>query len=126
MQWDSRPGAGFTSGKPWPRLSDNYADVNVAALAKKADSILSLYRALIALRNREPALHDGRIETVAADNNVLRYERADGDRRLLIVLNFSGTAAETAMPSHPAVLSTHMDAPGSNPLRPYEGRIFQL
>jgi alpha-glucosidase len=126
MQWNSGPGAGFTTGKPWLRLSASYETVNVAALAQEEDSILNLYRALTRLRSSHAALNSGRVEGVTAGNGVLRYERVDNSQRFLVVLNFAGTPAATPMPPEPALLSTHMDHPADLLLRPYEGRIFQL
>jgi alpha-glucosidase len=126
MQWDGGPGAGFTTGKPWLRLNANYPQVNVDALGRTEDSILNLYRALIGLRNDHAALNSGRIAGVTADGSVLRYERLDESQHFLVMLNFAGTPASAAMPSHRAVLSTHMDQTDDQTLRPYEGRIFQL
>ena len=64
--------------------------------------MLSLYRALLALRRREAALSLGPIAAVAAGGEVLRYERHDPQdgRRLLVALNFGG--AEQALERWPA------------------------
>ncbi len=35
MQWDDSENAGFTTGKPWFRLSDRYQEINVKKLWKK-------------------------------------------------------------------------------------------
>ena len=77
MQWDGSKFAGFTEGTPWLRLAADCATVNVAALSGQGDSMLSLYRELIRLRNSNAALHAGAIENVASNGHVLRYERTE-------------------------------------------------
>jgi glycosidase len=77
MQWDSSRFAGFTDGTPWLRLGADHATVNVATLSGQSDSVLSLYRTLIGLRNGNAALNSGRVEGVASNGHVLRYERVD-------------------------------------------------
>jgi alpha-glucosidase len=126
MQWDGSPSAGFTTGKPWLRLSADYEQVNVATLSQAADSMLNLYRGLISLRSTNAALHSGGVEAVAAGNNVLRYERVEDNQRFAVVLNFSGVGATIQVPAGQPVLSTHMDQPSDATLRPYEGRIYKL
>jgi alpha-glucosidase len=49
MQWDGTPGGGFTTGEPWLPLVDP-ADRNVADQASDPESLLSLYRDLLAWR----------------------------------------------------------------------------
>lgn len=59
-------GAGFTSATPWLPLAADYAERNVERQQTDPRSLHSLYRALLALRRREPALHAGTIESVEA------------------------------------------------------------
>ena len=49
MQWDASPNGGFTTGQPWLPLVDPAAR-NVAAQRDDPDSLLSLYRDLLAWR----------------------------------------------------------------------------
>src|ERR1700761_4056378 len=74
MQWDSSQCAGFTQAKPWLRLAADYTAVNVAALSTQAGSMLSLYRALILLRNANTALNSGGVEQVVSDGRILGYQ----------------------------------------------------
>ncbi len=60
MPWDATAAGGFTTGKPWLPLNADHATRNVAALSADPSSILSLYRALIALRRGSPALRQGK------------------------------------------------------------------
>src|SRR5204862_3716968 len=50
MPWEPGRGAGFTAGEPWLPLGADADRRNVALLRADPDSILSLYRRLLALR----------------------------------------------------------------------------
>src|ERR1700721_224055 len=52
MQWDATPNAGFSMTLSWLPLADDFAHENVVNLDADAQSILSLYRALIKLRKQ--------------------------------------------------------------------------
>jgi len=131
MQWDSGRFAGFTKGTPWLRLAPDYADVNVAQLSHQSDSMLSLYRALINLRNANAALNSGGVEKVASNGSVLRYERFDQERRFAILLNVSQAREVATVDSGAIVVSTHLDRTGevvvtNLSLRPFEGVVVQF
>jgi alpha-glucosidase len=90
MQWDASPHAGFTSGTPWLRIDKSFARENVAAQKQDPASMLTLYRKLIALRQREPALKTGSYERVFADRQGLAYVRkSEAGAAFLIVLNLT-------------------------------------
>jgi alpha-glucosidase len=95
--------------------------------------MLSLYRALIALRRTEPALGIGRYEPVNAAGPILAYLRCHRKRRLLIALNFDAEPAILHVPMDGAriLLSTHLDRDGPVAadglwLRGDEGVIVEL
>ena len=50
MQWSAARNAGFGEGEPWLPLADDYEHCNVAQQAHEPDSMLALYRSLLALR----------------------------------------------------------------------------
>ena len=130
MPWDASPNAGFSSGRPWLPLGD-HARVNVATLEQNSGSILHLYRRLIALRAELPVLVLGKIEDLAAENNVLRYCRIHADERLQVLLNLSHEPATVSVQDGTILLSTFLDregreAPGTIHLRPAEGVILHL
>ena len=59
MQWDDSENAGFTTGKPWFRLSDRYQEINVKKALEKNDSVFYYYKDLICLRHEEELLTEG-------------------------------------------------------------------
>lgn len=90
MQWDSSENAGFTDAKPWLRLDNAYPKINVAAQKEDTDSMLSLYKRLIELRQQEKSLILGDYFPVFSDRQLLAYARkAENEPRFLIVLNLS-------------------------------------
>jgi alpha-glucosidase len=133
MPWDSGQHAGFTDGQPWLPIGTGNREVNVAAQEKDASSMLSLYRNLNSLRRSEPALSAGEYIPIAATDTILAYERQDGARRLLIVLNLSDQPQQLDAVSgkRRLLLSTLLDRTGESinggfSLRANEGVIAEM
>jgi alpha-glucosidase len=129
MQWDSTPLAGFTTGRPWLPIAPDHATANVATQNDDAESMLTLYRNLIFLRATHPALVDGRIQSIAAQDNVLRYQRNGANETLLILLNLSHEPIQVDG-SGIILKSTHGGRDGkyvaeSTTLRPAEALILK-
>jgi glycosidase len=90
MQWDSSPGAGFSQAKPWLPVNSDYASRNVAAQEGDHASLLSWYKALIALRRSRHELREGGIAFLDLAPDVLAYERrGQAGMGVLVLLNFS-------------------------------------
>jgi alpha-glucosidase len=133
MQWNAQAHAGFTTGTPWLPVAENYAQVNVEAQRRDPCSLLTLYRRLIALRAREPALHSGAYAPIVTDDRLVAYTRTSGDRRLLIALNLSSDTVVFRQDGlhGRVILSTFLDqvetaAHGAFLLRGNEGLVVQL
>jgi alpha-glucosidase len=132
MQWDASANAGFTTGEPWLPLADDYAIVNVEAQRSDPRSMLSLYKALIRLRRREPVLSIGDHVKAWAQNQVLCLERHLDGRSVTVVLNFGAVPAAVelaARQSGRVLISTHLDraderAAGTLRLRADEGVVI--
>ncbi len=135
MQWDATPNAGFSSAEPWLPLGDDFTSRNVARQSSDNQSPLSLYRRLLWIRRRSPALYGGAyrpLETKTED--VFAYLRESGDNQKLVALNFSGHPLTVQLPlqGHGEIqLSTHLDRaetvqfPAIS-LRPYEGLLINM
>jgi alpha-glucosidase len=134
MQWDGTPNAGFTTGKPWLRLSDDHRSVNVASQSRDPKSILSLHRTLLHARREELTLQVGSYRTVLADENVLAFERRYGDAAFLVILNFSRDSTRFEIETgrrHVILVTTEMDRNGESiggalDLRPGEGIVLEV
>ncbi|HYD81541.1 MAG TPA: alpha-amylase family glycosyl hydrolase [Paucimonas sp.] len=96
MSWSADPdNAGFTRGKPFRALAANAAAQNVAAQANDARSLLSFYKAMLALRNTRPSLARGSYEGAFAAGGVLGFRRKLAGETTLVLINY-GTAAASA------------------------------
>ncbi|AFG38610.1 alpha-glucosidase [Spirochaeta africana] len=152
MQWSEARHAGFTAGEPWIPVNPNHVSVNVAAQESDSDSTLSWYRRLIALRRQHRVLRRGsfRILRRTASRDVVCFVRrlsgkpqAAGEvRRVLVLVNWTGSQAEARLPrriagasrrrfSCAAVNYRYRDAGRSlsaegrkTVLRPYEARVY--
>jgi alpha-glucosidase len=142
MQWDVGPHAGFApphTEELWLPLNPNYRQVNVAAQLEQPDSMLNLYRQLLAYRRQQPALNRGPYRSfTGCPEETFVYLRlpptdAPDSPSHLIAINFGGSEKEIRLSgmSGQAVLSSTWD--GALPpdisvftLRAHEGLLFRL
>ena len=90
MQWNDTPNAGFTMGIPWNPIPVTYQTYNVADELKDPNSILNWYKALLALRHKDPALLEGEYIALNQDDpNVLSYLRKTKNEAILVAINMS-------------------------------------
>lgn len=135
MQWSTRPFAGFSQAEPWLPLSRDWQQRNVALFEEQPDSLLNLYRRLLALRKNSQALRTGDYRALHVDEAIFGFERFDKNERLAIVLNFS--EQERSVPDLPRdyrsaslMFSSHGRIEGDEPLagkrlKAGEGLILQ-
>jgi len=97
MQWDASATAGFTTGRPWLRPT-NQAKINVAAELAHGE-IFKYYQQLIKLRQTMPIVADGSYRTWRLDDDqVFGYWRELGTQRLLVLNNFYATTTTVELP----------------------------
>ncbi|HWT22024.1 MAG TPA: alpha-amylase family glycosyl hydrolase [Solirubrobacteraceae bacterium] len=110
MPWDDGPNAGFAppGAEPWLPLADGAAALSVAAQRDDPASLLSLYRRLLSLRRADPALALGSWELLRAEDGVLAYARALGERRVVVALNLTPEPAAVTAGGE-VLLGTHGD-----------------
>jgi Glycosidases len=96
MQWDGGANAGFTAAgvKTWLPVPASASAVNVAAQEGKADTLLSWYRTLGALRKSNPALAQGdQVMLNPDDTHVLAFiRRTPKGEAVLVACNFTPDA----------------------------------
>jgi alpha-glucosidase len=138
MQWDDTENAGFTSPEvtPWLPVDASHTTLNVAAQETDAESPLSLFRRLLALRREHPALTSGSIDLVdVGHEDVLAYVRKEGDDRILIVINLGASplvvdaglvAREGLVLCSTDMRPTGSIALGSLGLHPGDGLVIQV
>lgn len=88
IPWDGTPTHGWAGDSPWLPWPPDAARRNVANLRDDPTSILHLYRRLIALRRRTPALVAGASELVDSPEGTVAFRRFDGDSSVTVLVNF--------------------------------------
>ncbi|MDK7184127.1 alpha,alpha-phosphotrehalase [Lacticaseibacillus rhamnosus] len=109
MQWDDTANAGFTTGTPWLR-STNQREINVKAELAHGE-IFRFYQKLIALRKQYQVISDGSYVPFGTEiDRLYAYERVAGDAHLLVLNNFSDKTITVPLPprfQHARVLITN-------------------
>ncbi|MDR6198030.1 alpha-amylase family glycosyl hydrolase [Siphonobacter sp. SORGH_AS_0500] len=106
MQWNASTYAGFSSEKPWLRLSSTYRRLNVESEKDNPFSMLTLYKRLIDLRQKELSFTAGDYIPVYSDQQILAYKRThENAPAFLIVLNLTHRPAYFK-PEHDAFKGT--------------------
>jgi alpha-glucosidase len=134
MQWDAGAFAGFSTTQPWLPLAPEYPGENVANLAGDRTSIYTLYRRLLQLRRRTPALVAGAYRPVVASGDLLLFVREHEGARILVALNLGDeptvVSAQQAWKGR-VLISSHLDREaekilGDIALRSNEGVVVEL
>ena len=89
MQWTAETGAGFTDGTPWLGINGNNVRINYRDQQSRADSVLSFYKKMIALRASSETLKSGDFSPLYYKHNVIAYARELGMELYITILNFS-------------------------------------
>ncbi|WP_270766167.1 alpha,alpha-phosphotrehalase [Lacticaseibacillus rhamnosus] len=109
MQWDDTANAGFTTGTPWLRPT-NQREINVKAELAHGE-IFRFYQKLIALRKQYQVISDGSYVPFGTEiDRLYAYERVAGDAHLLVLNNFSDKTITVPLPprfQHARVLITN-------------------
>lgn len=123
MMWHY-PDNHFSNGTSW--LPDEpVAGHSVSQQDHDPYSLLNWYRKLIWLRKRTPALHQGELQLLDSDEDMLVYERRHHTRRILILLNFSANCR--TFPLHQeSIVQCLANSDTDNPSLSYEHNELML
>jgi alpha-glucosidase len=89
IPWDGTRSHGWGSAAPWLPWPPDAGTRNADALRADSDSILHLYRRLLATRAASPALLAGAFDWRDAPEQVLAYERSGGGDRRMVLVSFA-------------------------------------
>ena len=109
MQWNTSANAGFSEARPWLPIPESFKTHNVATESSDPDSILNVYKRLLALRRSHAALLDGDLIFVNEnDPAVLSYVRKsrDGSSSVIVALNMTGEPHTVSLDLRAQGLST--------------------
>jgi trehalose-6-phosphate hydrolase len=88
MQWDESRNAGFSSGKPWIKVQQNYREVNVQQELLQKNSILNTYKSLLVIRDREKTLQYGNYEDLECHDGRIQFTRSYAGDKITVIINF--------------------------------------
>lgn len=130
VQWDSTENAGFTTGKPWMRVNDNYKEVNVAAQSDDPDSVLSFWKTALQMRKNHKGLFNyGKLTILDFENQqVFTYLKTYNNQKAYVVLNFTAQPVEFTKledGEFNLILSNEPDF-DVDTLGPYEARVYEV
>lgn len=97
MQWDSSDNAGFTKGKAWLKVNENYKNINVETNIKNDDSVYNFYKKLIKIRKSKEYLElmtYAKMNRISVDDNIMAFTREFEDKKLLIIANYQKQETE--------------------------------
>ena len=130
VQWDDSENAGFTTGKPWFYVNQNYKEINVAQQERDPDSILNFYKKAIALRKSLKVVRHGNYrELYRYSSKLYVYAREMEGEKILVVCSFSDKPhifpAPTGFDFEKAelILNNYNDV-DHHLLKPYESRVY--
>jgi alpha-glucosidase len=110
MPWNNHAAnVGFTTGTPWLPLPESHRAKAVNTQEDDKGSILSLTRALVALRKAEPTLRSGVTEFLEGPETLLRFARKLGRTRIDCLFNVGANPLELhwAVPEGAKMLVGH-------------------
>ena len=130
VQWDDTENAGFTTGKPWFYVNQNYKHINVAAQEADPNSLLNFYRKAISLRKWLAVVRKGDYQEFDRMNpHLYLYARTMKGQKILVACSFAEKPIRFRFPkgfeesSAKLILQNYEKAEGTV-LKPYETRVY--
>jgi len=90
---------GFSEQKTWLPQPASHLPLSVESQSNNPDSLLSHYRRMIAQRKSLPALINGSIEAVTANENVLSFIRRTDEQVFFCAFNLSSLSQSVQLPA---------------------------
>lgn len=131
MQWENSKNAGFTKGKPWIKINENYPSINVADQEQDPLSVLSFYKKVTRLR------HDPKYQAIFSTGDftplyeeipaLIAYARTRKQQTVSVIVNFKNQCQAIPSISGKCVLNNNSalsEADGQILLQPYQAVVF--
>ena len=134
IQWDDSQNAGFTTGKPWLAVNENYKEINAKKALEDKNSIFHHYKNLIDIRKKNDTIIYGDYKLLCSeDKNIFAYIRELNGDKILVVCNFYEDEAifkfDDDFNFANILLSNYNDSSKlleNLTLRPYEAIMYRL
>jgi alpha-glucosidase len=119
IPWTRGPSHGWPAS-PWLPFAPDAAPRSVEAQREDADSVLHLYRRLLAARRDSPALRLGSMKILDGPAGLFVYRRDAGDDRRWVVVNFRDEPTPLELDGS---LSVEVASDGAEEGEPFRGRV---
>jgi oligo-1,6-glucosidase len=131
FQWNTSKNAGFSEGKPWLKVNQNYTTINAEAQEKDPNSTLNYFKKIVALRKNYPILIYGKYSLVDKENPaIFAYTRELYGKKVAVLLNFTDKEAQLnsdlKLKNAKVLLSNYTNTSTNGVLKPYEAIILEL
>lgn len=134
MQWNDSPNAGFTKGKPWLKVNDNYKEINVESQLEDPHSIFTHYKKVLNFRHNKykDLIVYGKVNFLTiGDESVMAYTREDDHKKIMVISNFFEKEQTRSfdLVGKNVILSNYNDSKfdlTSITLRAYESIVIEL
>lgn len=134
MQWDDSENAGFTTGKPWLSINENYKEINAKKSLEDKNSVFYHYKKLIEIRKANETIIYGDYKLLCEDDkNIFAYTRELNGDKILVVCNFYEKKVEfkydKEFKNAEILLSNYTDSSleiDKLKLRPYEAIMYRV
>ncbi|NFI93749.1 alpha-glucosidase [Clostridium botulinum] len=105
FHWNNGKNAGFTEGKPWIIINENYKHINAESQISDENSVLSFYKKLIKLRKSDEfkdAIVYGEFKpTLEQYDNIFSFYRKGKEKKLMLIANYQKDEYKIRIPSLP-------------------------
>lgn len=92
FQWNGSENAGFTTGRPWLKVNENYKVINSNSQIKDEESVFNFYKKLINLRKSEEfkdaIVYGEFVPTLEEYDNLFAFYRQGESKKLMILANY--------------------------------------
>ena len=130
VQWDDTENAGFSTGKPWMRVNDNYKEINVASQVNDPNSLFSFWKQSLKIRKEyKDLLIYGSFKILDNENQkIFTYVKEAAGQKAYIVLNFTSESLkfENLDGGKLELLHSNVNVEDEGTLSPYEGRFYLI
>jgi alpha-glucosidase len=118
IPWDGRRGHGWGDADPWLPWPPHADTRNAESLRADPDSILHLYRRLLAARQASRALRFGGWADVDAPDGIVAFGRTHGDDDRVVLVNYLDEAVDTPVAG---AMTVEVASDGVGEGEPYAG-----
>ena len=127
MPWStSEANSGFSDGEPWLPVGEDNAAKSVAVQDEDESSLLNHTRAMLALRNANPALHHGSVERCETQGDIFVIERFADRQHIRCLFNLGSKPVFVPQDLARGSVLAAVNSATPDELPPYGAMVIEL